>query len=309
MVNVSVIVPVLNRKDLVLRSLDSILNQTKMPQELIVVDNGSVDGTLETVARWMEQHKDTVIKFKLLSENKKGAFAARQKGLNESIGDYVIFFDSDDEMNPDLLEKAIEAVEEDKFTDIVCWKCRLHLLDGQTKVPPFDVKDPLENHLIHTLLRPQGYLVKRSFIEKAGGWGKNLKVWDDLELGLRLLLRNPKVKAVPVILANIHSTVESITGKDFSSKAGEWEITLDEMEKEAKENGGEKESRILKILNYRRAILAAHYRREGNNKEASRLISEAYRKESGIVKFILRFVYRYTSAGFRGAWRLVRFAY
>lgn len=302
---ISVIIPVWNRQDLIEKCLNSVLKQSVRPFELIVVDNKSADDTFLRVKKWMELHADSGINFKLLSQQKKGACPTRQKGLENATGEYVFFFDSDDQMLPSLLENAVSKIEENPSVDIVCWKCRINLLDGTLKVPPVIMDKPLESHLIHTLLRPQGYLVKREFLLNAGGWSKQIKVWNDFELGLRLLLKNPEIIFINQILAEIYSQEESITGKDFSSKEGEWETTIDEMEKMADSSRHPQSDKIIKILNYRRAILAAHYYREHNYKGAENLVNKAFQNSSVMERFLLKFSYHFTRKGLRGVWRIV----
>ena len=305
----SVIVPVLNREKLVVRSLESILNQTEKPDEIIIVDNGSTDGTYETVSDWINNNSNTGITLKLLKEETPGAWAARYKGQNESMGDYLIFFDSDDTMRPTLIENVRKKIEENPDIDLVCWRCKIHQLDGSTRIPPFMADNPLEGHLIHTLLRPQGYAISYDFVRKTGGWNKPLKVWDDLELGLRIIQIEPTISPINDVLADIYSQEESITGKDFSSKEGEWEKVLDEMVKDSLMVPDPLHTRINKIINYRRAILAANYAREGNKKGASRLMGDTLEGKTLSEKLLLKFTYHYTRIGLRGAWRLVRPAY
>ena len=306
---VSVIIPVWNRVELVKRSLDSILHQTLKPSELIVVDNNSIDNTYRSVEEWMNRHIEEGIRFQLLREPRQGACAARQKGLESSNGEYIIFFDSDDVMLPHLIEKAVKEAENFPEADVVCWKCRLNLLNGRHYIPPFNPGNALENHLIHSLLRTQGYMVKKSFLEEAGGWRKPVAVWNDFELGLRLLLHDPKIQGINDVMAEIYSQKDSITGPTFSSKEGEWESTLKEMEKEVMKSEHPAKNRIKKILNYRRAILGAQYYRERNQRGAERLISETLIDKSFSEKTILQFAYNYTRMGLRGAWRFVRYAY
>lgn len=303
--DISIIVPAWNREDLIERCLDSVLTQTMKPYELIVVDNASTDKTYETVENWMKRHGDSGMVFKLLKECRKGAWAARQTGLENASGEYMIFFDSDDIMKPSLIEKAISEIQNHSCIDIVCWKACIHQLDGNKKIPPFIFLKPLEGHLIHTLLRPQGYIVKKDFIEKAKGWSKPLEVWNDLELGLRLLINNPSIAGIDEILADIYAQEESITGRDFSSKEGAWEKTLDEMEIVANTSNYPQKNKIKKILNYRRAILAAHYYRENNIKGAEKLISKTVRDTSFFERLLLKFSYHFTRFGLRGAWRIV----
>ena len=304
--DVSVIVPVKNREELVSRCLDSIRNQTEKPRELIVVDNASTDSTYRIVDEWMNANSNTGINFKLLKEEIPGACSARQKGFENAESEWVLFFDSDDAMNPDLIHSAFTTIDENEGLDLVCWKCRINQLDGTSRIPPFNPEKPLENHLIHALLRPQGYLIKKSFLNNAGGWTKQIAVWNDFELGLRILLQNPEIKGIPKVLAEIYSQEESITGKDFSSKEGKWETTLREMEKEISNSSYPERKRLLRIIDYRKVILAAHYFKEGNEEGASKLLNNALKDKTIREKLPLLFSYHYTRKGLRGVWRLVR---
>ncbi|MCH5241291.1 MAG: glycosyltransferase family 2 protein [Muribaculaceae bacterium] len=306
---ISIIVPVWNRQDLIERCLDSILNQTVKPYEVIVVDNGSTDRTFEKVDHWMQKNSEKGIRFKLLSEPKSGACQARQKGLENSEGEFINFFDSDDEMRPALLETAINKIQENPKSHIICWSCRINLLDGSKKIPTVINKNLLESHLVHALLRPQGYIVRKDFLINAGGWSKPIKVWNDYELGLRLLLKEPSIIFVNQQLAEIYSQTESITGKNFSSKHGEWEKTLNEMEKVVDSSNHSQKKKIKKILDYRRVILAAHYYREGKIKEGKDLYRKTIKNKLFGEKLYLKFSYNFTRYGFRGAWRIVRFFY
>lgn len=303
---VSVIVPVWNREKLIIRCLESILNQTERPFELIVVDNASTDSSYNNIRHWMTSHSDSGIKFQLLREETKGAWCTRQTGFRHATGDWVLFFDSDDEMMPDLLEQ-VSRVLKNHQVDVICWKCRIDQLDKTVRIPPFDWEKPLENHLIHTLLRPQGYIIRKDFFEKTGGWNKKIPVWNDLELGLRILLQNPKVLGINEVLARIYSQVDSITGIDFSSKEGLWEDTLNEMERETIASRHPSKKRILKILDYRRVILAAHYYKEGNQEGADSLLTATLKNKGWKDKLVLKFSYNFTKQGMRGAWRIVKY--
>ena len=303
--SVSVVVPVRNRQDLIVRCLDSIWNQTVKPFELIVVDNDSSDNTYKAVEEWIQAHSGSHVRMKLLKEKKRGAYAARQTGLEIAEGEYVSFFDSDDEMKPNLVEQAWKAVITNSKPDIVCWQCVINMLDGSKRIPSYIPDRPLESHLIHTMLRPQGYMVKKDFISLAGGWKKPLEVWDDMELGLRLLLREPSIVALKDVLAEIYAQENSITGTDFSSKEGKWEITLDEMFSMTEKSNHPSKARIKNILDYRRSILAASYSREGNDIAAAKLMDKALGGKDFIKKQLLRFSFNYTKHGMRGAWRIV----
>lgn len=304
--DVSLIIPVYNRQDLIRRCLESIKNQVRLPKEIIVVDNASSDMTPKVIEDWFEENKELPINFKLISERKRGATFARQKGLENASGKYVVFFDSDDEMLPDLIHEAIEKFDLHPDAEIVCWRCKINLLDGRTVVPPFDCTKPLENHLIHTLLRPQGYMVKRELIINAGGWKKDLPVWNDFEMGFRILMTYPKIIAIEKVLALINAQADSITGTDFSHKQGQWEKSIYEVRKENNLKNHSDRQKVDKILDYRQVILAAHYSREGNKKGARELFTKTMQRADKFNRILLLFAYHYTRFGGRGAWRIIR---
>ena len=94
---VSVILPVYNREEFVARAIESVFAQTYPHWELLVVDDGSQDGTRAVV----ESYGSRV---KLLSTNRKGAYGARNAALAQARGDFVAFIDSDDRWLPARLE-------------------------------------------------------------------------------------------------------------------------------------------------------------------------------------------------------------
>ena len=302
---VSVIVPVLNRESLVVKTLDSIIGQTRLPDELIIVDNGSIDNTKQVVLEWIERNSKKGCHILFLEEKFPGACAARQRGLTVAKGDYVLFFDSDDRMNSGLISEAKVCAENHLDADIICWPVQIHLLNGKKRKPPFNPEKALENHLIHGLLRTHGYMIKKDFMTKSGAWTKQLPVWNDFELGLRLLLKNPKIIGINKPLVDVYSQAQSITGKNFSEKEGQWERSLEEMKKETKISSDCREKRISKIINYREVILAANYYKEGNKEGAEKLMRKALAESKCFYKILNRFVYFYTRQGGRGAWRIV----
>lgn len=101
---ISIIIPTYNRAHLIGMTLDSIFAQTLAPYEVIVVDDGSSDGTKEM----LETHYGNRITF--LQNKGKGPGAARNTGLTVATGDYIKFFDSDDWMTPNTLETQLNQL-------------------------------------------------------------------------------------------------------------------------------------------------------------------------------------------------------
>lgn len=305
---VSVIIPVKDRKALLLRSLNSVKEQTYRPLEVIIVDNGSTDGSLEQAQSWGKQCSDTLFEVKVLSESKPGACAARNRGLREASGEFTLFFDSDDTMRPSLIDRAAAEFINRPGSDIVCWRVEIHQLDGSVRRPSFNPKNPMEDHLVNALLRTQGYMTRTGTFIAAGGWDEELPGWNDWELGMRILLKNPKVSAIQDSLADIYAQEESITGKNFSSKAGRWEKSLNTVKSDIEKSDHPDKSRLRRIVSYRETILAAHYAKEGDSRLANNLRRKVSHEKhlSWSHKIILKAAYHYTRFGGRGAWHLLR---
>ena len=98
---ISVIIPTYNRCDLLKRAINSVINQTITPKEIIIVDNGSTDQTYQMVSSLFPE-------INYFIEKKRGVSAARNKGILESKSKWIAFLDSDDAWKPTKLEKQME---------------------------------------------------------------------------------------------------------------------------------------------------------------------------------------------------------
>jgi len=103
----SVIIPTYNSEKFVGRCLESIINQTYNCFEIIVVDDGSIDSTVLVVEEMTSE-----IPIHCVRELHKGVSNARNIGLEKAKGDYIIFVDSDDQLNPEALEKCFQIIKE-----------------------------------------------------------------------------------------------------------------------------------------------------------------------------------------------------
>lgn len=103
---VSIIIPNYNRANLIGETLDSIISQTYSNWECIIVDDGSADNSIEVINSYVK--KDSRFKFFLRPKNHpKGANACRNIGMQKAVGDYIIFFDSDDFMCDNHIESKL----------------------------------------------------------------------------------------------------------------------------------------------------------------------------------------------------------
>lgn len=110
---ISTVIPSYNREKTIKRCIDSVINQTYPVYEIIVVDDGSTDRTLDIIKR---EYGDRV---KVFRQNHKGAQAARNTGICAAHGKYIAFLDSDDEWVKDKLELQVQELRKDKDV-VVC---------------------------------------------------------------------------------------------------------------------------------------------------------------------------------------------
>jgi len=305
----SVVVPTYNRAELVSATLSSIYAQTYRPIELIIVDNGSTDTTFETIQRWGESHQRPDFTIRIYNEERRGADFARNRGFHEVRSECMMFFDSDDIMHPNLVEKAMAEFSRDPELDLVVWPINIRKLDGSSKVSHVWASRPLECQMIHGMMCTICYALRRRLTERSGIWDTTLPHWNDWELGMRILLSSPKSVYLDLPLADHISQAESITGTNFHSRAGKWEKSIDTIEKDIKSMAdvNVKDS-LLRMAAYRRVILAAHYSREGYPELAHPLMLQV-RNNPAINKLqyaALTFAYHWTRLGIRGAWIIVR---
>lgn len=128
-IKVSVIIPVYNVQDYLRECLDSILNQTLKELELICVDDGSTDKSLE-ILREYEKKDNRVI---VLTQHNKGAGAARNKGLEIARGEYLSFLDSDDFFATGMLEESYRKCKKENAEVCIYQVVRYNDATGKTK--------------------------------------------------------------------------------------------------------------------------------------------------------------------------------
>jgi len=120
---ISVIIPVYNRRKLLAETLESVLSQTYENWECIIVDDGSSDGSQDIAKKYAS--KDPRYKFSERKRLPKGASTCRNIGIDSSVGEFVIFLDSDDILGAECLEYRIEKAQLLKDQDAIIFQTQL----------------------------------------------------------------------------------------------------------------------------------------------------------------------------------------
>jgi glycosyltransferase involved in cell wall biosynthesis len=186
---VSVLIPLYNKVDYFEETLQSVLNQTYPNIEIIIVDDGSTDGSLDIAKNYLS--KNIII----FEQENKGASAARNKAFELSKGDYIQYLDADDILDQFKIEEQVKVLDQN-YECLAISKCYFieHTPDGQKKVTlqkrrDKDFKDP-QTFILDDLLNSvvvHAWLIPRHFIENAGGWDERISNFDDKDFYLRLL--------------------------------------------------------------------------------------------------------------------------
>ena len=195
---ISVIMPVYNRKDVVMNAIDSVLAQTYDNFELIVIDDASTDGTTELLKE-IDHEKVKVI----FHEKNKYASGARNTGLKNSTGEYVAYLDSDNLLDERYLAATVGAFLLLPDADALhSAQYRYETYDSKPFLVQFGAlnKSLLHNH---NFVDMNCFAHKRYIYDEVGGFDETLKGADDWELILRINTHYT-VYSVPFLLSKCY---------------------------------------------------------------------------------------------------------
>lgn len=205
--SVSVVIPAFNAERYIERAVNSVLNQTCPPNEIIVVDDGSTDNTANILNRYGEQ-------ILVIRQTNAGASIARNTGIKRASSEWIAFLDADDEWLPFMLENLTGLLKNHR--DLVWaygnyWFCE----HGSEKVRMAFQNDPGVNNIISDYLRVQsGYcirtstaIIRRSVLLESGLFVPEQKWVQDTDLFLRISYRYPRIGYIHTPLAKYYSEI------------------------------------------------------------------------------------------------------
>lgn len=178
--NISVIIPTYNRAHILPRALDSVLAQTQLPIEIIVVNDGSTDGTKSVLSNYPG--------LKIIDQQHSGVSAARNIGLEHTNGEWIAFLDSDDEWLPEKLEQQWAAIcNDDK---LICHTEEIWIRNGK-RVNPMKKHQKYGEYIYEKCLplcviSPSSVMIHQSVFNDIGVFDESLEVCEDYDLWLRI---------------------------------------------------------------------------------------------------------------------------
>ena len=185
--HISVIIPTYNRKHTLKRAIQSVYIQSLPPFEIIVVDDGSNDGTKEWVKR---RYPD----IKYIYQKNTGVSSARNKGIKIARGDWIALLDSDDEWLPNKLEEQINEIKSNLDVKILhsneIWirnGVRVNQMKKHKKFGGYI----FEKCLDICRISPSSIMLKKEIFDEVGTFDESLKVCEDYDLWLRITSKYP----------------------------------------------------------------------------------------------------------------------
>ncbi len=185
---IDIIIPFYNRKNLIMRAVQSIQNQTFQDWFLWLINDGSTDKSTESLKKELQSEKIKIISLK----KNKGVSFARNRGLELSQRKWVAFLDSDDEWLPQKLEKQIEYAHKNPDRPLIhcneIWIKNGKILNQKQKHKKQGGRIFIPSTKL-CCISPSAVLIKRSLFEELGFFREDFPVCEDYELWLRVTSR------------------------------------------------------------------------------------------------------------------------
>ena len=184
---ISVIIPTYNRLSFLREAIQSVLDQTVKPLEVIVVDDGSTDGTRE-----MCQKEFPEVRY--VYQDNQGVSAARNTGIQRARGEWLAFLDSDDLWVKDKLKIQWDFIQEHPESRVVQTE-EIWIRKGR-RVNPKKIHQKhsgwiFEKCIPLCIVSPSAVMIHRSVFDEAGLFDEDLPACEDYDLWLRVALRTP----------------------------------------------------------------------------------------------------------------------
>ena len=201
---VSIVIPCYNAQDFVAETIESALGQDYPDVEVVVVDDGSTDGS----TRVLESFADRI---RWESGPNRGACAARNRGLQLATGNYIQFVDADDVLMSDKLTTQMPFVMQHSDSLVFCAGEFMH---GKTHHPHHNRKDDFSDSLIYMLrggLPTPAPIHRREWIEQCGGWDESLPCAQERDLHLRIAAFGIPFLRIPDVLYRVRPVEDSVS--------------------------------------------------------------------------------------------------
>jgi glycosyltransferase involved in cell wall biosynthesis len=207
---VSVIIPVYNGERFIAESIESALEQSYSPIEIILVDDGSTDGSLQ-IARSYDN-------IQILKQAHQGVSSARNAGIAAARGSFLAFLDSDDIWDREKISKQIHDLQ--RHTDIGCVFCRFeNFFDPETSPPDWLNRSSFLDKRFKDMMSLCTMLIRKEIFDRVGNFNTDLRSGEDLDWFVRAKEAGIVSKHMDEILVSRRLHDKNLTYSNHSTKA------------------------------------------------------------------------------------------
>lgn len=199
MPTIAVIIPTHNRPEELRKAVLSVYHQTQLPNELIIIDDGSVPPITKDIFKDAPNNLRTIL---LRNNISLGANNARNRGINSATSEWIAFLDDDDEFLPNKIEVVSKAIEDNPYCDFFYHPAIVNMVNEKitynTNPREYKPSDDIFRLLLvkNEIGGTPTVIIKRSKLLEVGGFDKEMPALEDYELWLRLTKKGAKLKKI-----------------------------------------------------------------------------------------------------------------
>lgn len=287
---ISVIVPIYNRSIFIEDCLNSVINQSYRPIELILVDDGSTDNSNEILNTFKKQNESDNFRIEIITQSNCGAPSARNNGFKKSTGKYIQFLDSDDILLSNKLQTQFYYIK--KHNCEMVYSKAQHISENKEILNFFwgDKLNNTSNDYFNFSWQTMCPLYKRETINKIGLWNVKLNINQDWEYCIRTILSGVKIGFHDEVLAyfRVHSKGNIGSGLDLSKIKGKELATTTVYQQLIDKNLLDKN--LLKKYFKRYTFILISYSSQNHKNKFDKLFS--YMKKEFGVKILPFYIFR-----------------
>ena len=188
---ISIVIPTFNRAHLILDALETCVLQSYRPLEILVVDDGSTDRTIEFVQDWYERSSLKDVTLKIEKQENKGGNVARNNGIKNALGEFIAFLDSDDLWDTSKLEKQFELINHrDTIGGVYCGLRQVELESGKiisNEKRTYSEGFILDKLLVKDVTAPtSAYIIRKKVFDEVGFFDESLQARQDWDMWIRI---------------------------------------------------------------------------------------------------------------------------
>lgn len=288
---ISIVIPLYNKEKYIERTLKRVLDQTYQNFEIIIINDGSTDNSVENVNKIKSE------KVKLYNQKNSGASNARNNGVKYAKGDFIAFLDADDEWDKSYLERIVNLYKNNP--DGVLYASNYYIMENNElsmlNYPKITEKEgELKNYFIsgkiYTPIWTSAAVIKKDIFNQLGGFNEKCIICEDVDLWCKVALSG-KIYYINEPLAIYHRDNINMLSKNKTASC--YYPFLDEYKMLTNLNDIKMKD-ILEYVRYRKGVAVKYALYNSNAKEARKILRSMGKKRERIknhyIFFILTFL-------------------